>query len=72
MGLKTAPLQYQRMVQWCLEQDKRIGAKQYVDDVLAGKPGPPPEPVSGPPHPQDSSGVVTQLQYSVPQAHDVD
>ena len=71
MGLKTAPAQYQRMVQWCLEQDKRIGAKPYIDDVLAGTPGPPPEPVSVPPDPQNPSGVVTQLQYSVPQAHDV-
>ena len=72
MGLKTAPVQYQRMVQWCLEQDKTIGAKPNIDDVLAGTPGPPPEPVSVPPDPQNPSDVVTELQYSVLQAHDVE
>ena len=56
MGLKTALAQYQRMVQWCLEQDKRISAKAYIDDVLAGTSGPPPIVQEVPPDPQNPSG----------------
>ena len=72
MGLKTAPAQYQRMVQWCLEQDKRISAKPYIDDVLAGTPGPPPTVKEVPPDPQNPSGKVTEVAFDVLQAHDTD
>ena len=27
---------YQCMVRWCVEHDKHITAKPYIDDVLAG------------------------------------